>query len=114
MGATRTSSVPGRSWKRCPDAPERVNDSEPPTVCIDRAGCRGEEGLAWSADRAAVLDSVSDRGDAIVRNLEVIGEAARKVLIHEYFGVELPILWKTVRIDLPANVPALTPIIERP
>jgi uncharacterized protein with HEPN domain len=67
--------------------------------------------------------------DAVVRNLEVIGEAARhvaeevrrrfpdvawaemsdmrNVLIHEYFGVDLPILWKTIRSDLPPVVSAL-------
>jgi uncharacterized protein with HEPN domain len=61
--------------------------------------------------------------DAVVRNLEVIGEAARHIpekvqrqfpdipwvemkgmrnlLIHEYFGVSLEIVWKTVRENLP-------------
>ena len=72
--------------------------------------------------------------DAVVRNLEVIGEAARNVpedvrtrfpelpwldradtrnvLIHEYFGVDLTILWKTASIDLPAILPALRGVIE--
>jgi uncharacterized protein with HEPN domain len=72
--------------------------------------------------------------DAVVRNLEVIGEAARhvpeevrarfpelpwsdmadmrNVLIHEYFGVDLTILWKTASIDLPAILPALRRVIE--
>jgi uncharacterized protein with HEPN domain len=62
--------------------------------------------------------------DAVVRNLEVIGEAVRhlstdqeslpagvpwtdiagmrNVLIHEYFGVDLSIIWQTVTHDLPA------------
>ena len=66
--------------------------------------------------------------DAVVRNLEVIGEAAqhvpdevrkrfgciawadmsdmRNVLIHEHFGVDLPILFRTIRSDLPPLVPA--------
>jgi uncharacterized protein with HEPN domain len=61
--------------------------------------------------------------DAVIRNLEVIGEAAasvpadfqvehpeipwedmramRNVLIHEYFGVSVPIVWDTVKRDLP-------------
>ena len=65
--------------------------------------------------------------DAVVRNLEVIGEAARHVgeetvrrlvavpwremrdlrnlLVHEYFGVSLPIIWQTIVRDL-------TPILE--
>ena len=72
--------------------------------------------------------------DAVVRNLEVIGEAARhvpetererfpdlpwsdmadmrNVLIHEYFGVDLTILWKTASVDLPAILPALRRVIE--
>ena len=66
--------------------------------------------------------------DAVVRNLEVIGEAARhippaiesryqdlpwvemrgmrNILVHEYFGVNLPILWHTIQQNLP-------PIIEK-
>ena len=62
--------------------------------------------------------------DAVVRNLEIIGEAVRRlsnetqslptgvpwvdiagmrnVLIHEYFGVDLRIIWQTVSSDLPA------------
>jgi uncharacterized protein with HEPN domain len=61
--------------------------------------------------------------DAVVRNLEVIGEAAshlddevtalrpavpwtdvramRHVLVHQYFGVDVGIVWETVVRDLP-------------
>ena len=61
--------------------------------------------------------------DAVIRNLEVIGEAAghlddnvtalrpavpwsdvramRHVLVHEYFGVDAGIVWETVVRDLP-------------
>ena len=61
--------------------------------------------------------------DAVVRNLEVIGEASKSVpvavkrsnadipwtqmsgmrnlLIHEYFGVDVKILWHTVKKSLP-------------
>ena len=61
--------------------------------------------------------------DAVIRNLEVLGEAAKKipqnvrrkhsevpwkemagmrdVLIHEYFGVKLDVVWKTVKERLP-------------
>lgn len=60
--------------------------------------------------------------DAVVRNLEIIGEAARNMpeeitekyseipwsnmvsmrnkVIHEYFGVDVEILWKTIKEDL--------------
>lgn len=61
--------------------------------------------------------------DAVIRNLEVIGEASRHIpdsvtkkysevpwrymrdmrnlLIHEYFGVHPQIIWKTIVSDLP-------------
>jgi len=61
--------------------------------------------------------------DAVVRNFEIIGEAVRNIpnevtakhsdipwekmismsnkVIHEYFGVDEEILWKTVKEDLP-------------
>jgi uncharacterized protein with HEPN domain len=61
--------------------------------------------------------------DAVIRNLEIIGEAAkhipkrvkekhpvidwkamagmRNILAHEYFGVRIGIIWKTIRERLP-------------
>ncbi|MBI2854960.1 MAG: DUF86 domain-containing protein [Chloroflexi bacterium] len=72
--------------------------------------------------------------DAVVRNLEIIGEAARyvgpdleekhpevpwdrmrgmrNILAHEYFGVDLSILWQTVQHDLPPLVPLLRAVLE--
>jgi uncharacterized protein with HEPN domain len=62
--------------------------------------------------------------DAVVRNLEIIGEAAKRVssglkaahpdiawkpiagmrdkLIHDYFGVNVQLVWEAVERDLPA------------
>ncbi len=62
--------------------------------------------------------------DAVVRNFEIIGEASkhipasirnkysdvpwsemagiRNILIHEYFGVDTKILWRTAKKDLPS------------
>jgi uncharacterized protein with HEPN domain len=62
--------------------------------------------------------------DAVIRNLEIMGEAAkhipkrvkekhpdidwkamagmRNILTHEYFGVRMGIIWKTIRERLPA------------
>ena len=61
--------------------------------------------------------------DAVIRNIEVVVEASshlpdgvlqrykdipwrlmkgiRNILTHEYFGVDLEIIWKTVKEDLP-------------
>jgi len=64
-----------------------------------------------------------EKSDAVIRNIEVIGEAAgnlsatfqeqhpeipwhqiigmRNRLIHGYFGISLKIIWQVVRVDLP-------------
>jgi len=81
-------------------------------------------------------DFIRDRKtiDAVVRNLIIIGEAARKmpasvreanpripwqemsdmrnVVVHEYFGVSVPILWDTVERDLPPLIPAFQRLLE--
>jgi uncharacterized protein with HEPN domain len=71
--------------------------------------------------------------DAVVRRLEIIGEAARRVssetiaelpdlpwkkmigmrniMIHEYDDVDLAIVWDTVKNDLPRLISLLEPII---
>jgi uncharacterized protein with HEPN domain len=72
--------------------------------------------------------------DAVVRNLEVIGEAAKKVpkeiqvknpqvewrkiaslrdiLIHEYFGVDREIVWDIVENKLPVLVGQVNRMLE--
>ena len=71
--------------------------------------------------------------DAVVRNFEIIGEAAshipdniqskysevpwfemkgmRNIMVHEYFRVDLKIVWMTARVSLPALVPIIKRII---
>lgn len=71
--------------------------------------------------------------DAVVRNLEVIGEAIKKlpieirdrypdvpwkkiaglrdILIHEYFGIDLDIIWDVVQTKLPALAERVTAIL---
>ena len=73
--------------------------------------------------------------DAVVRNLEVIGEAVRhltagqerlpagipwtdiaamrNILIHEYFGVDLTIIWQTITVDLVSLRSHLNRLLER-
>ena len=72
--------------------------------------------------------------DAVVRNLEIIGEESknipenikaehsevpwhrmaglRNVLAHEYFGIDLNIIWKIARENLPEVVPLLKKILK--
>jgi uncharacterized protein with HEPN domain len=72
--------------------------------------------------------------DAVIRNMIVIGEAARfipadieaqythtpwskmrgfrNVIVHEYFGVSTTILWQTVHANLPPLIPDLKRILD--
>lgn len=90
------------------DIAEAVNDIE--------AFTRGLTCAAFAGDRKTI--------NAVVRSVEIIGEAAKKLppslknrhaaipwkkmagmrdkLIHEYFGIDLDILWQTVKKDIPA------------
>ena len=70
--------------------------------------------------------------DAVVRNLEIIGEAANRLptnfkekhpeidwhkivglrhrIVHEYFGIDIQIIWQILRKDLPELRKALSKI----
>jgi len=72
--------------------------------------------------------------DAVIQNLGVIGEAARyvpaevqssyanipwdkmrgirNVIIHEYFGISISIVWQTTKEDLPPLVPLLQRVLN--
>ncbi len=71
---------------------------------------------------------------AIIRALEVVGEATKKIprevrekypnvpwremagtrdkLIHDYFGVNLGVIWKTATEDIPALIPLIRQILK--
>ncbi len=73
--------------------------------------------------------------DAVIRNFIVIGEAAnavpanvrdaypgvpwrlmadmRNFAVHEYWGVEWPTVWETIKSDLPPLIPRLKTILEQ-
>ena len=98
---------PERNWRM------RVEDI---LVCIEKiqAYTQGMTYEQFSEDDKTV--------DAVIRNLEIIGEAAgyipmeiqekypelawlemrgmRNIMVHEYFGVSLPIIWRTIAQDL--------------
>jgi uncharacterized protein with HEPN domain len=72
--------------------------------------------------------------DAVIRNFIIIGEAARHIpdevstkypnihwrlmgdmrnfAVHEYLGVEMPTIWKTIHDDLPPLIPDLNQVID--
>ncbi len=110
--------MPGRDWRF------RVEDiiSAIEKIC---AFTKDADFDAFVANQMAV--------DAVIRNLEIIGEAARhipaeieakhpeigwpemrairNILIHEYFGVDVAIIWHTVQTDLPPLLPKLRNIL---
>lgn len=81
---------------------------------------------AFSNDRKSV--------DAVVRNLEIIGEVANRLpdefkekyseiewhkvvglrhrIVHEYFGIDLEIIWQILRKDLPGLKKKIMQIIS--
>lgn len=85
-------------------------------------------GYTFDVDKQAFVSS-SMMHDAVIRNLELIGEAATHVpesvqsanpkipwrlmiatrnrLIHAYLGIDEDIIWSIVRDDIPALIPLL-------
>lgn len=72
--------------------------------------------------------------NAVIRSIEVIGEAAKKIpktlidkypnipwkkmagmrdkMIHEYFGIDIEILWKVAKDDLPPLEPLIQDVLK--
>jgi uncharacterized protein with HEPN domain len=117
--SSRRPSLPHKEWTlRVEDILEAIERIEAYT-----AGLTFE---SFAADRKTV--------DAVVRNIEIIGEAVgyvpeeiqrrypaipwsrmrgmRNVLIHRYDEVSLPILWQTIQRNLPPLVAPLRAILE--
>ena len=90
--------------------------------------------LDYTSAGKDVFFSDTKTQDAVVRNLEIIGEAAKNVsddlrskhsdipwrrlagmrdkLIHEYFGVNLTIVWEVVEHELPKLGAQVTEILS--
>lgn len=71
----------------------------------------------------AEFEQNKEKQDAVIRRIEIVGEAVklipqdikeqypaipwrklagmRDIVIHEYFGITLSIIWKTANVDLP-------------
>jgi uncharacterized protein with HEPN domain len=87
----------------------------------------GMTGEQFARDRKTIY--------AVVRAFEIIGEATKKIplqvrkrhakvpwkqmagmrdkLIHEYFGVNYQVLWKTVQTDIPSLCPRIAMVLEQ-
>jgi uncharacterized protein with HEPN domain len=111
--------VPPRDWRF------RIRDILDAVEAVQRY-TKGMTYEAFTADRKTV--------DAVIRNLIVIGEAARRVpddvalahpeipwkdmrdmrnlVIHEYFGVSDKILWDTLQRDLTPLLLLLKPLLK--
>ncbi len=73
--------------------------------------------------------------DAVVRNLEIVGEASRNIpeetrrsypdipwkrmiglrniVVHEYFGIDLTIVWEIVTRNLPETQPLIAEMLDK-
>lgn len=91
--------------------------------------------LEYTADGRAAFFADRKTRDAVIRNVEIIGQAVkglsdrtralqpdvpwrriagmRDKLIHEYFGVDLALVWDVVERELPALRPQVEALIER-
>jgi uncharacterized protein with HEPN domain len=96
------------------------------SIAVIREFTAGMDYAAFSHDRKTI--------DAVLRNFTVIGEAARhmpddvtaahpaipwqdmcdmrNILMHQYFGVNLRIVWDTIHVDLPPLALQLQRILE--
>ncbi len=113
--------MPPRSWRvRIEDILEAMSNIE--------LYVAGLEYATFRTDRKTV--------DAVARNLEIIGEATanlpdeivdrwpevpwhymkglRNLLIREYFGVDVGIMWQTLQEDLPPLKPLLRKVLASP
>jgi uncharacterized protein with HEPN domain len=90
--------------------------------------------LSYTAEGQAMFIADVRTQDAAIRNLEIIGEAAknlsvetrsrradipwrqiagmRDMLIHQYFGVNLELVWTTVQVEIPRLKQAVEELLE--
>ncbi len=91
--------------------------------------------IEYTADGETAFFADTKTQDAVVRNLEIIGEAVKKLskelrdanpgtpwkriagmrdkMIHEYFGINLRLVFEVVRLELPKLKTQVAVLIER-
>jgi uncharacterized protein with HEPN domain len=91
--------------------------------------------LGYTADGREVFFADGKTQDAVIRNIEIIGQAVKGIsddtralvpdipwrqiagmrdkLIHEYFGVDIALVWDVVEHELPTLRPQLEGLSER-
>lgn len=117
--SSRRRSLPPRTWRfRIEDILEAIRRIDDYTRDLTLDSFRGDTKTV----------------DAVVKNFAVIGEAAanlpaevadahsdvpwglmagmRNIVVHQYFGVDVQILWETAKHDLPPLVSRLQRILE--
>lgn len=89
---------------------------------------------SYTRDGEAAFSADLKTQDAVIRNFEIIGEAVKNLsenlksahpeilwrdiaamrdkLIHEYFGVKLQLVWRTIQNDLPVFEQQTVSILE--
>jgi uncharacterized protein with HEPN domain len=90
---------------------------------------------SYTADGRDAFFADQKTQDAVIRNIEIIGQAVKGVseetralepgvpwrqiagmrdkLIHEYFGVDLALVWDVVESELPTLRPRLEELVQR-
>ena len=54
----------------------------------------------------------SEKRFATIKQIEIVGEACNHISIHEYFGVNLRIVWEIAKNDLPGLKKEFTGILD--
>ncbi|MHB8630212.1 MAG: HepT-like ribonuclease domain-containing protein [Aggregatilineales bacterium] len=108
------------------------HDRDPASVLDILTAARAIQRYVTNIDRTA-FDTDEMRQDAIIRRIEIIGEAVRRVspefrtqhpqipwqqmagmrskLIHDYDAVNLNDVWQVAHTDIPALINLLTPLV---
>lgn len=110
--------------------------SRDPAYCLDMVDSANLLHSYLAGKTKAEFLAHTELQDMVIRRLEVIGEAARRiseetrrqtpqvpwrriiglrnVLVHQYEKVDLELIWEIAQVQVPLLIPALTPLIPPP